>query len=233
MYETVSFRSGGRYGYFCTKRFRTVDTSSREDAVTDVDMTTAAPARRTAQRREAICTAVFELLGEVGYDRMTMDAVAARAHASKATIYRSWPDKPDLVVEALMSRFGPSPETPDTGSLRGDLMALINTACEVVNSADGDVITGLMTAATMNPTLANTMHQCMYESKRQMHDTIVRRAVERGELDSPDFAPLLHEVLHAMLMTRKLWSDEPLDEQFVLHLIDDILMPLLTCRRSE
>ena len=201
--------------------------------MTDVDTTAAAPARRTARRREAICAAVFELLGEVGYDRMTMDAVAARAHASKATIYRSWPDKPELVVEAVLNRFSATPEPPDTGSLRGDLLALAENACRLVGSADGDVITGLMTAAAMNPTLAETMHQCMYESKRHAHDTIVRRAVERGELDSTASAALLQEVVHAMLMTRRLWTTAPLDQDFVLHLIDDILLPLLTYRRAE
>ena len=199
--------------------------------MTDVDTTAVAPSKRGSQRREAICAAVFELLGEVGYDRMTMDAVAARAHASKATIYRSWPDKPELVVEALINRFSTTPEPADTGSLRGDLLALANTACEITNSPDGDVITGVMTAATMNSTLATAMHQCMFESKRKTHDTIVGRAVARGELESAEAAGLLHEVVHAMLLTRKLWSDEALDDKFAEHLVDDILIPLLTrCR---
>lgn len=201
--------------------------------MTDVDTTAAAPTRRAAQRREAICGAVFELLGEVGYDRMTMDAVAARAHASKATIYRSWPDKPELVVEAIFNRFGPSPEPLDTGSLRGDLLALTGAACEVVSSPEGDVITGVMTAATMNPTLATAMHECMFESKRSMHDTIVNRAVARGELHAPEASALLHEVVHAMLLTRKLWTDEKFDQEFAVHLVDDILMPLLTSCKCQ
>jgi AcrR family transcriptional regulator len=187
----------------------------------------AAPARRGPQRREAICEAVFELLGEVGYDRMTMDAVAARARASKATIYRSWPDKPELVAEALVSRFSSTPQPDDTGSLRGDLLALMSKACEITNSMDGDVITGVMTAATMNPHLAQTMHQCMYESKRHVHDTIIRRAVERGELGEAGCSSLLHEVSHAMILVRKLWSVEPLNEEYCRHVVDDVLLPLL------
>lgn len=187
----------------------------------------AATSRRGAQRREAICEAVFELLGEVGYDRMTMDAVAARARASKATIYRSWPDKPELVAEALVSRFSDTPQPADTGSLRGDLLALMTRACEITNSTDGDVITGVMTAATMNEHLAATMHQCMVESKRYVHETIVRRAVERGEVDRIESTELLHEVSHAMIMVRKLWSTEPLDEEYCRHVVDDVLLPLL------
>src|SRR5512133_3293823 len=94
-----------------------------------------APMVPRSARHEAICDAVFDLLGEVGYDRMSMDAVAARARASKATIYRAWPHKPDLVIEALTHRFGGTPEAPDTGSLRGDLVALMTGACQVPSSA--------------------------------------------------------------------------------------------------
>ena len=195
--------------------------------------TLAAPTRRGAQRREAICTAVFELLGEVGYDRMTMDAVAARAHARKATIYRCWPDKPELVAEALVNRFTDTPVPPDTGSLRGDLLALMTQACTVTNSADGDVITGVMTAATLNPQLASTLHQCMYESKQVIHETILTRAVARGEVDSVEATPLLHEVAHAMIIMRKMWSVDPLDEAFSKHVVDDVLIPLLTYRKPN
>ena len=201
--------------------------------MTDVVVEAAAPARRGTQRREAICTAVFELLGEVGYDRMTMDAVAARAHASKATIYRCWPDKPELVAEALNKKFSDTPVPSDTGSLRGDLLALMTQACTVTNSADGDVITGVMTAATLNPQLAATLHQCMYESKQVMHETIMRRAVERGEVDSIDSTALLHEVAHAMILMRKLWTIDPLDEEFSIHVVDDVLVPLIMHGKSK
>lgn len=201
--------------------------------MTDVDTATATPTRRATQRREAICGAVFELLGEVGYDRMTMDAVAARAHASKATIYRSWPDKPELVVEAIFNRFGTTAEPDDTGSLRGDLLALTTSACEIVSSPEGDVITGVMTAATMNPTLASAMHECMFESKRVVHDTIVKRAVARGELQPGTAPDVLHEVVHAMMLTRKLWTEEQLDAEFAVHLVDDILIPLLTSCKCQ
>jgi AcrR family transcriptional regulator len=201
--------------------------------VTQVETPPAAPARRGAQRREAVCEAVFELLGEVGYDRMTMDAVAARARASKATIYRSWPDKPELVAEALISRFSDTPEPADTGSLRGDLLALMAQACEVSNSTDGDVITGVMTAAAMNPQLATTLHACMYESKQHVHEAIVDRAVARGELDSAESIPLLHEVAQAMILMRKLWAVDPLDEEFSRHVVDDVLIPLLAYGKAN
>jgi AcrR family transcriptional regulator len=193
-----------------------------------LELPAARPAKRSEDRREAICAAVFQLLGEVGYDRMTMDAIATRARASKATLYRTWPDKPGLVAEALTWRFGATPEAPDTGSLRGDLMALVSLACQISNSPDGEVMTGVMTAAARNPTLARTLHECTFESKQVLHETIVRRAAERGELREAAGAGLLHEVMYAMIIARKLTSDEPMDEAYAAHVVDDVLIPVLT-----
>jgi AcrR family transcriptional regulator len=178
-------------------------------------------------RREAICEAVFELLGEVGYDRMSMDAVAARAHASKATIYRGWPNKPDLVMDAVEHRYGGPIEPPDTGTLRGDLFAHLTLACTVANGADGAVLTGLLTAATHNAELQSVMYRCVYETKHATYEAMIKRAVERGELPEGTRCELLHEVLHAMVMSRRLWQTGPLDEAFVTRIIDGVLLPVL------
>jgi AcrR family transcriptional regulator len=186
-------------------------------------------ARRTPERRAAICEAVFELLAEVGYDRMTMDAVAARAHVSKATIYRAWPEKPELVADALSHHFSDVPVLPDTGSLRGDLLAVLTKACQAGNSLDGDVIAGVVTAAARNPMLAKTMHEAMYEKKHSMHEALIGRAVQRGEVPPNTDPHLLHEVLHSMLLARRLECDR-LDAEFARHVVDDILLPMLACR---
>ena len=178
-------------------------------------------------RHEAICQAVFELLGEVGYDRMSMDAVAARARASKATIYRAWPNKPDLVMEAVVHRFGPAPEPPDTGSLRGDLLAVMHSASQFAGSPDAGVLTGLMTAATRNPELSRTLYDCTYKTKHQVHEQIIARAVARGELASGTDPELLHEVLFSMVLSRKMFASGPFDEAFATHVVDDVLLPVL------
>jgi AcrR family transcriptional regulator len=182
-------------------------------------------------RHEAICDAVFALLSEVGYDRMSMDAVAARAHASKATIYRAWPNKPDLVMEAMAYHFGEAPPPPDTGSLRGDLLALTGAVCQMANGPDGAVVTGLLTAATRNPELSRALYRCAYESKCAVYQTIIANALVRGEVVTGTDPDLLHEVLHSMVLTRKLWAAESLDgacaQKFVVHVVDDVLMPVL------
>lgn len=179
------------------------------------------------ERREAICEAVFELLGEVGYDRMSMDAVAARARASKATIYRGWPSKPELVMEAIEHRFGGAMEPPDTGSLRGDLLAQLGTVCAAASGEDGAIFTGLLTAATHNAELAEVMYRCAYETKHSMYESMLNRAAQRGEVPEGTRADLLHEVLHAMVTSRRMWQSGPLDDAFVTRLVDGVLLPIL------
>jgi AcrR family transcriptional regulator len=186
----------------------------------------AAVTPRSARHR-AICDAVFEVLGEVGYDQMSMDAVAARARASKATIYRAWPHKPDLVIEALVHRFGGAPEPPDTGTLRGDLLALMTMACQVANSPEGAVVLGLMSAAAHNPDLSRTLYRCTYETKQPVHETIINRAMARGEIPPGTDPDLLHEVLYAMVLSRRIWAAGSLDDDFAVHIVDDVLLPVL------
>lgn len=182
-------------------------------------------------RREAICDAVYDLLAEVGYDRMTMDGVAERARASKATIYRMWPDKPQLVAEALMRHLDTQPEVEDTGSLRGDLLALMRYACEAVASSKGDVINGVMTAAARDPGLAAVLHQCVIERKRPVHTALIRRAVERGEIPGATDPELLHEVMLAMVLSRKLWAchegTSGTGPRWAEQVVDDVLIPML------
>jgi AcrR family transcriptional regulator len=180
-----------------------------------------------SDRHEAICDAVFELLSEVGYDRMSMDAVANRARASKATIYRAWPNKADLVTAALVHRFGGAPDVPNTGSLRGDLIALMNGACSVACSPEGSVVTGLMSAACRSPGLSRTLHQLLYEMKHPVHLAILDAAVARGEVPGGTSADLLHEVLHSMVLTKLLWDRTLIDGKFVVHVVDDVLLPVL------
>ena len=190
-----------------------------------------ADSRRGAGRRTAICEAVCELLAKVGYDRMTMDAIANQAKASKATIYRMWPDKPQLVAEALKCQFGSETDVPNTGSLRGDLLALMTVACDVVSSEVGEVIAGVMTAAAHDPRLADTLSQTLFEDKAQMHVELVRRAVERGEVPPETDATIMHEVIHSMISSRKIWNLGPLDEEYAQHVVDEILIPVMTYRK--
>jgi AcrR family transcriptional regulator len=178
-------------------------------------------------RRTAICEAVFELLGEVGYDRMSMDAVAARARASKATIYRAWPTKPDLVIDSIKHRFAEATTPDDTGSLRGDLIAHLSRACDVACGEDGAVVSGLLTAATRNPELSQALHMVLYETKKQAYDVMLARAVGRGEIGDGADPGLLHEIVAALVLGRRLTEIGPLDAAFAERVVDRVLLPVL------
>ena len=183
-----------------------------------------APAGRDA----AICDATLALLAEVGYDRMSMDAVAARARASKATIYRRWPGKHELVLDALRSRHEHPYVAADTGSLRGDLTATLRTMAEHAGAQDAELMAGVLRAMRCTPELGDCMRDQVLESKSAAVRTVVERAVARGELPPDADARLAHEVAGALWVQRVLVVGGPVDDAFISHVVDDVLIPLLT-----
>jgi hypothetical protein len=90
-----------------------------------------------------------------------------------------------------------------------------------------------MTAAARNDELSRTLYRCAYVAKAPVHQAIVAAAVDRGEVAEGTDPSLLHEVLHSMILTRKLWSTGPLDDEFVVHLVDDVLIPVLGGKRKH
>jgi AcrR family transcriptional regulator len=182
---------------------------------------------RFDERRHAILEAALELIVEVGYERMSMDALAERAHASKATIYRHWDGKAAIVAEAVQKRQCESLGNVDTGTLRGDLLSFLEEARRSMAQGDGALIAGVFQAMRTDDALATLMREQVLEGKRISCDAIVSRAVERGELAPTANGELIHEILPSMLFMRILVNNEPVDKAFCDHLVDDILLPLL------
>ncbi len=178
-------------------------------------------------RDVAICDATLALLLEVGYDRMSMDAVAARAHASKATIYRRWPGKQELVLDAVRARGVGLTVAEDTGSLRGDLVATYRSAVHGSAADDADLIAGVLRAMRTAPELADCVRSQVIESKCDVSRVIVARAIARGELPAETDPLILHEVASALWFHRVLVVGGPVDDGFIAHVVDDVLMPLL------
>ena len=186
-----------------------------------------------AGREVAICDAALALLLEVGYDRMSMDAVAARAKASKATIYRRWPGKQELVLDAVRAR-GPGLTVPeDTGSLRSDLVETYRSALAGGAATDADLVAGVLRAMRTAPDLADCVRSQVIESKCQVSRIIVERAVARGELAAETDPLILHEVASALWFHRMLVVGADVDDDFIAHVVDDVLMPLLDRTRRS
>jgi AcrR family transcriptional regulator len=188
----------------------------------------AAPRGRSEMREEAILLATLELLAEVGYDQMTMDAVAARARSSKATIYRRWPGKAELVVTAVKRHAGsPAMAPTDSGSLREDLLAVLHVMRSSLTGQDADLILGLMIAMRRDVELARTVRSQVVDDKREVFGTVIARAVARGDLPATVDHALFVEISSAMLFSRLFITGEPLDDIFICHLVDAVLLPLL------
>jgi AcrR family transcriptional regulator len=185
------------------------------------------PARGEA-RGQAILSAVIALLGETGYEAMTMDAVAARAHASKSTIYRRWPGKPELVRAAVDAHVaGRVLSAPDSGSLRGDLLAAMRSMRSLLTPEFMAMMSGLVHAMRADRELAASLRPLVDEDS--VSEQIIGRAVARGELPAPAAGPLAHlahEVIEAQIF-RQMMTGAALDDTFARHVVDDIVLPLL------
>jgi AcrR family transcriptional regulator len=178
-------------------------------------------------RDVAIREAALDLLTEIGYDRLTMDAVAARAHASKATIYRRWQGKAALVVDALNCSKGTMLE-PDTGSLVGDLEALGDASCGQESRFNARVMLGLITALAHDVELRDVFRERMIEPRTRVIRQIFERAVARGEVSPERNLDLLVAIFPALMIHQVLVTGELPDADFSFHVINDMILPLAT-----
>ena len=181
-------------------------------------------------RTDEIFAAALAELGEVGYDRTTMDAIARRAGASKATLYRHWPGKPELVVDALqrLRRETNASQLPDTGSLRGDLRALLGHMSSNVTHDQVCMMRGMVSACGQDPELARVFHERMVETKRAAALAVLERGRERGEVADGADLQLLVDVVPAMLVFRHLVTPYDVDDAYVDRAVDEVWLPLLT-----
>lgn len=184
--------------------------------------------RIEGDREEEILQATLDVLAEVGYDRLTMDAVASAAKASKATLYRRWASKPALVVDAVCSQKG-APTVPDTGSFRGDLMAAY---CGMGGFSDVrglSVLAAIVTAMARDEEFAETYRRDFIGPKVKVSCTIFERARDRGEI-SPDVdVDLLGPALAGIVLHRVFLLGEEPNEALIESVIDRIIIPAATC----
>ncbi|CAL9503511.1 putative HTH-type transcriptional regulator [Streptomyces sp. enrichment culture] len=189
---------------------------------------TARRSRITPERAAELYAAVLDLLREVGYDALTMDAVAARTHSSKATLYRQWGGKPELVVRALRHGKPGGIADIDTGSLRGDLHALVSREDDCTMERNSALMRGLAMAVHTNPDLRRAFKELLIEPEMAEFQRVLRRAVERGEVRED--APALEYVVHMLVgafVTRTLIDDRPPTQAFLLSYVDAVVLPAL------
>lgn len=192
------------------------------------------PARgrpRDASRDAALRTAAMEVLAEVGYRALTMDAVAARARAGKATIYRRWESKLDLVIDTCTQLVQRNIPEPDSGSVEGDLGEFLSAFAALLTGPVGKAAQALVGELPHEPELANAFRASFLLPQRDMLRRIIERGTQRGEIRPEAPLDTVVELAGAALIYRLMISDEPLDSRFVERLLDEALLPLLHRQR--
>lgn len=186
------------------------------------------PGASLTPREKELLAVTLQVLSETGYDKLTVDQVVARAHASKTTVYRRWPSKPDLVRAAFAHRTrGEFGIPPDTGTLRGDLLALAEMIAGVADEY-GRVIAGILAAGERSPRLRELLAKDLYDQRRDQVQGVLRRAATRGEIAQQAISNDLWDVLPAYILFRTLLDERPVPPATLRALIDDVLLPSLT-----
>ncbi|MCX4526266.1 MULTISPECIES: TetR/AcrR family transcriptional regulator [unclassified Streptomyces] len=184
--------------------------------------------RITPEREAELHEAVLDLLREVGYEALTMDAVAARTKSSKATLYRQWGSKPELVARALRCTQPTSLREIDTGTLRGDFHRMVELSDNAQMAKDTALLRGLAHAVHESPELHQALRRLLMEPEISGLDEILRRAVERGEI-APD-CPAIRFVPHMLIgafIALPLMEDRSVDQAFLADFMDSVVFPAL------
>ena len=199
--------------------------------MTQIDL--AEPKPRLGRKRDhtrdpEILDAALEVLAETGYDGMTIDMVAARAKAGKATLYRRWASKSELVLDAVACMKSTDVDLaspPDTGTLRGDLVALVKTPTIRESERKLKVMAGIVSMIARDPDLAAAAQEALVEPRAAANRIIFQRAIDRGEIPADVDIDRLCLIGPAMVAYRTLMLRKPVDREFMIGNIDRIILP--------
>lgn len=170
--------------------------------------------KRIRRSKEAVLAATYKLLSEGGIGGVSVDEVSRLSGVSKTTIYRHWPSRSELLLDAC-SKLGTRPEIPDTGSFRGDVAALArHLAHELTSSRWPAVLPSIIDAAERDPELAK-LHAGLHEGLMAPFLAVAERARKRGELPPGQKASEIIAAIVAPFFYRRWFSREPIDDQFI------------------
>jgi AcrR family transcriptional regulator len=191
--------------------------------------------KRDHSRDPEILQAAIDVLAETGYDRMTIEMVATRAKAGKATLYRRWASKSDLVIDAVACmKAAPGPGStaslPDTGTLRGDLVAMIRPHSIQDNEKKLKVMAGIVSLLAHSPELAAAVNTAIVEPRVEINRRLLQRAIDRGEIAADVDVEGLALISPSMVAYRTLIMKQPVDRAFLLGLIDGVVLPAVGLR---
>jgi AcrR family transcriptional regulator len=182
---------------------------------------------RDPSRDSVIRAAILRLLADVGYGALTMDAVASEAGVGKATIYRRWRTKQDLVVDTISDLNRAEATPPDTGSLEGDLRLMLRSLVSVITGPTGAATLSLLSTVPHQPALAEAFRDGPLAVWRHAFEQIWARAEERGEVRPGVAGSVPAETTSALLVQRWLLTGEPVDEAYADEVLETVVLPLV------
>jgi AcrR family transcriptional regulator len=195
--------------------------------------TTAQTRRRGAELERAILDAAWEQLTAEGYEHFTIDTVAARARTSKPVLYRRWKTREDLLRETVRHRGSASapPTIPDTGSVRGDLLALLalaNTPRNPIGALVSSMLGGFYNQT--GPTPAE-LREAFLSNRASAVEQVISRGVERGEIDPARLTPRIIDLPFALFRHEAMMTLTLVPDHVLRQIVDDIFLPLVTTQR--
>jgi AcrR family transcriptional regulator len=187
---------------------------------------TLARPRVEGEREREILEAALETLVEQGYDRLSFDAVATAAKASKATLYRRWPAKVDLIVDALQLMIGVEADRyPDTGSLRGDLIAQACAKGGLSDKRPIEIFASLLYAMHRDQELHDAIMTRLIQPKMVAAIEMFRAAQQRGEIGKGADLELLARLLPALSIHEAMLTGQSPSQQRLIELVDTVVLP--------
>ena len=184
------------------------------------------PRRRGAVLSRAIFDAVLAEIAESGYSALTMDRVAERARASKASLYRRWPGRAALVLDAAYESMPGPGAVPNTGSLRLDTLTVMRQGARLMEGTVGQAMRGVLGEALQNPDVAAEIREFGRGNAIRMMREVLANAVRRGECDPGLVTDLRIEAGPALLRQRFIFGSGPIDDDFLVAVVDQVVLPL-------
>jgi AcrR family transcriptional regulator len=204
------------------------DDDHRTGSSTRLPSVTRSTRRRGAALELAIREAVLELLTESGVAGVTMDAVAARARTSKPVLYRRWADRTALLRDTLVPMAMEAIPHEDTGSYRGDMVAILSGWAAFFASPRGAIAPAIVGAMPHDPELAEAFRDGVIGWRKQEMAVVIDRGVSRGEIREDVRLDIARELGQAILWHRFLITGDPITSELVEHIVDHILIPYAT-----
>ncbi len=186
-----------------------------------------ADSSRWSQREAELLAATLCLLQQHGYDRLTVDAVAAAARASKATVYRRWPSKAELVSTAFIEGIRQVVVPPDTGTLEGDLLELGELVSQQARQ-HASTIRAVLVELSRNAALSEAMRHQFLGQWKALIQHILGQAVGRGDIAGAAINDELWDLLPGYLIFRSIIPSRPPTRRTVQALVADFIIPSLT-----